>query len=87
MSKTYTLDWGGKALTVELGKLAHQASGSALVRYGDTVVLATVSGSGAVGAFTERVRCTRSWRLAEGHEEWQAIATHVTAVRDDSRRD
>jgi polyribonucleotide nucleotidyltransferase len=42
MSKTYTLDWGGKALTVELGKLAHQASGSALVRYGDTVVLATV---------------------------------------------
>lgn len=42
MSKKYELEWGGKKLSVELGKLAHQANGSAIVRYGDTVVLATV---------------------------------------------
>ncbi len=43
MSKQYTLDWGGKTLTVELGKMAHQANGSCIVRYGDTMVLATAA--------------------------------------------
>ncbi|MCL5005540.1 MAG: polyribonucleotide nucleotidyltransferase [Acidobacteria bacterium] len=32
---------GGNTLTIEVGKLAKQAKGSAYVRYGDTVVLAT----------------------------------------------
>ncbi len=32
---------GGSTLTIEVGKLAKQADGSAYVRYGDTVVLAT----------------------------------------------
>ena len=43
--KTYTMDFAGRPLTLEFGKYAEQASGSALVRYGDTVVLvnATVS--------------------------------------------
>ena len=43
--KTYTMDFGGRPLTLEFGKYAEQASGSSLVRYGDTVVLvnATVS--------------------------------------------
>jgi len=37
---------GGKKLSIETGKLARQASGSVVVRYGDTVVLvATVSGA------------------------------------------
>jgi len=35
------MEWGGRTLTVELGKLARQANGAALVRYGDTVVLTT----------------------------------------------
>ena len=45
--KTYTMDFGGRPLTLEFGKYAEQAAGSALVRYGDTVVLvnATVSES------------------------------------------
>jgi len=38
---TYSLNLGGRELTIELGKLAPQANGSALVRYGDTMVLAT----------------------------------------------
>ncbi|MFO0974464.1 MAG: hypothetical protein U1A27_13635 [Phycisphaerae bacterium] len=33
---------GGRLLTIETGKMARQAHGSALVRFGDTVVLATV---------------------------------------------
>ena len=32
---------GGKELSIEMGKLAKQAHGAAVVRYGDTVVLVT----------------------------------------------
>lgn len=38
----FKLEIGGKELKVELRNLAEQASGSALVQYGDTTVLATV---------------------------------------------
>ena len=37
----HTLDWGEKKLIFETGKLAGQANGSCVVRYGDTVILAT----------------------------------------------
>ncbi|MFG1360537.1 polyribonucleotide nucleotidyltransferase [Xanthobacter pseudotagetidis] len=36
------LDWGGRTLTLETGKMARQADGSVLATYGDTKVLATV---------------------------------------------
>ena len=42
MKKTFELDFRGRKLVVETGELAKQASGSVLVRYGDTVVLSTV---------------------------------------------
>lgn len=35
--------WGGKTLTIEVGKYANQANGSCTVRYGDTIVLATAT--------------------------------------------
>ncbi len=41
MEHTFSLELGGRTLSIEVGRLAKQASGSALVRYGDTVVLAT----------------------------------------------
>ncbi len=42
MQKTsYSLDFGGKPLTIEVGKFAQAANGTCTVRYGDTVVLAT----------------------------------------------
>lgn len=42
MNKTsYTLEFGGKQLTIEVGKFAQAANGTCTVRYGDTVVLAT----------------------------------------------
>lgn len=40
--KTYTREFAGKTLKVELGKLAQQANGSCFVQYGDSAVLVTV---------------------------------------------
>jgi polyribonucleotide nucleotidyltransferase len=37
---------GGRVMSIETGRVAEQASGAVLVRYGDTVILATVVGSG-----------------------------------------
>ena len=42
MKKVFELDFRGRKLIVEHGELAKQATGSVLVRYGDTVVLSTV---------------------------------------------
>ncbi|TDL35006.1 polyribonucleotide nucleotidyltransferase [Jeotgalibacillus sp. S-D1] len=43
--QVFSMDWAGRTLTVEVGQLAKQASGAALIRYGDTVVLSTAVGS------------------------------------------
>lgn len=42
MYRHFDTEWAGRNLRVEVGKLAGQAHGSCTVRYGDTVVLATV---------------------------------------------
>lgn len=39
--KNWSTQWGGRELTVEVGKLALQAGASCTVRYGDTMMLAT----------------------------------------------
>ena len=36
------LDWGGRKLTLETGKVARQADGAVVATYGETTVLATV---------------------------------------------
>ncbi|MBR2833147.1 MAG: polyribonucleotide nucleotidyltransferase [Bacilli bacterium] len=41
MKKVFELDFRGRKLVVEHGEMAKQATGSVLVRYGDTVVLST----------------------------------------------
>ncbi|CAM4032164.1 polyribonucleotide nucleotidyltransferase [Lederbergia lenta] len=43
--KIFSIDWAGRKLTVEVGQLAKQANGAALVRYGDTAVLCAVTAS------------------------------------------
>ncbi|MGN1400399.1 MAG: polyribonucleotide nucleotidyltransferase [Bacillus sp. (in: firmicutes)] len=43
--KIFSIDWAGRTLTVETGQLAKQASGAALIRYGDTAVLSTATAS------------------------------------------
>jgi polyribonucleotide nucleotidyltransferase len=40
--KEYSIQWGGRKLTLSTGSLAKQATASVEARYGDTVVLATV---------------------------------------------
>jgi len=40
-SKKFKTEIGGRELNVEIGKLAEQANGSVMVKYGDTVVLVT----------------------------------------------
>ncbi|HBU07303.1 MAG TPA: polyribonucleotide nucleotidyltransferase [Candidatus Magasanikbacteria bacterium] len=40
--KNWSTDWGGRKLTIEVGKFVPQAHGSCTVQYGDTVMLATV---------------------------------------------
>jgi polyribonucleotide nucleotidyltransferase len=37
--------WGGRKLTLETGKIARQADGAVMARYGDTVVLCTAVGA------------------------------------------
>ena len=41
MTKQYEIDFGGRPISIEIGKMAKQANGSAVVRYGDTMVLVT----------------------------------------------
>src|SRR5271165_72774 len=38
------IDWGGRPLVLETGKIARQADGAVLARYGDTIVLCTAVG-------------------------------------------
>lgn len=45
MFKTFSMELAGRQLTIETGKMAKQASGAVLVRYGDTVVLVTSTAS------------------------------------------
>ncbi len=45
MSKTFSMELAGRTLTIETGKLAQLANGSALVRYGDTVIMSSATAS------------------------------------------
>src|SRR5574344_2263394 len=42
---SYSMEWGGRTLTIEAGKIAKQANGAVLVRYGDTAVVVAVTGT------------------------------------------
>ncbi|MCB9798477.1 polyribonucleotide nucleotidyltransferase [Candidatus Nomurabacteria bacterium] len=39
--KSWSMEWGGRTLSVEVGKLALQTTASCTVQYGDTVIMAT----------------------------------------------
>jgi polyribonucleotide nucleotidyltransferase len=42
---TYSMELGGRTITMEIGKIAKQANGAVLVRYGDTAVVVAVTGT------------------------------------------
>ena len=43
MFRSYSMDLAGRTLTAEIGRVAEQANGAALMRYGDTTVLVTAT--------------------------------------------
>ncbi len=45
MYKSYSIELGGKTLTVDIGRVAAQANGAALLKYGETTVLSTATAS------------------------------------------
>jgi len=45
MSHVFSMELAGRPLSLEFGKVANQANAGVLVRYGDTVVLATAVAS------------------------------------------
>jgi len=47
-TKTVSLEWGGKTLTLETGRIARQADGAVLATYGETVVLCAVTAAKSV---------------------------------------
>ena len=42
---TFSTELGGRPLTIETGKIAKQANGSVLIRYGETAVVVAVTGT------------------------------------------
>jgi len=87
--KEYSMELGGRKLTLEFGKYAEQATGSTFVRYGDTCVLvtATVAESPRPGIdffplsvdFEEKLysvgHIPGSWNRREGRPGEKAILT------------
>ena len=47
------IDFGGKKLTLETGKIARQADGAIIATWGETVVIATVVGAKKVNPETD----------------------------------
>ncbi|MBR4719706.1 MAG: polyribonucleotide nucleotidyltransferase [Lachnospiraceae bacterium] len=45
MYKSFSIEIGGRTLTVDVGRVAKQANGAALMHYGDTTVLSTATAS------------------------------------------
>ena len=45
MYKSFSMELAGRTLTVDIGRVAKQANGAALMRYGDTTVLSTATAS------------------------------------------
>ena len=89
MFREFSIELGGRKLTLEFGKYAEQASGSTLVRYGDTCVLvnATVAAAPRPGIdffplsvdYEEKLysvgHIPGSWNRREGRPAEKAILT------------
>ena len=45
MFKSFSMELAGRTLTVDIGRVCAQANGAALIKYGDTTVLSTVTAS------------------------------------------
>ena len=92
MFKKFEMDLAGRPLIIETGKMAKQASGAVLVRYGDTVVLVTATGSKTPreGAdffpltvdYEEKIVCRRKKSRADLSGEKGAWVSQPFSMRD-----
>ncbi|MCH7320983.1 polyribonucleotide nucleotidyltransferase [Solibacillus sp. MA9] len=60
--KVFSYEWAGRPLVVEVGQLAKQANGAAMVRYGETAVLATAT-------MSKQAKATDFFPLQVNYEE------------------
>lgn len=60
--KVFSYEWAGRPLVVEVGQLAKQANGAAMVRYGETAVLATAT-------MSKQAKATDFFPLTVNYEE------------------
>ena len=60
------LDWGGRKLTLETGKIARQADGAVLATYGETKLLATVVAAMKMAIISNDVATGRRMNGREG---------------------
>ena len=42
MYKSYSMELAGRTLTVDIGRVAKQANGAAMMHYGDTTVISSL---------------------------------------------
>ena len=61
--KKYKFEFGGKLLSVEIGRLAQQANGSCVVQYGETSVLVTA-------VMSNKEKAVDYMPLSVDYEEW-----------------
>ncbi|WP_274309496.1 polyribonucleotide nucleotidyltransferase [Solibacillus daqui] len=60
--KVFSYEWAGRPLVVEVGQLAKQANGAAMIRYGETAVLATAT-------MSKQAKTTDFFPLTVNYEE------------------
>ena len=58
MTKQFRMELAGRPLLVEVGRVAAQANGAALMHYGETVVLSTATASEITFCVSVGKRCS-----------------------------
>jgi GDP-mannose 4,6-dehydratase len=67
--KQFSLDYAGRPLTLEVSRIAEQASASVIGKYGDTTVLATVVLGKKDKLFLGNLEAKRDWGYAKDYVE------------------
>ncbi len=80
------IEWGGRKLTLETGRMARQADAAVLAQYGETTVLATVVGARSVKPGIDFFPLTVDYREPTLPARSPAASSSAKAVRPRRRR-